>query len=149
MLGKRVRKQRVISEPTETPQVCKAWYNDRSSLDKKNGAAAKPRKRAGKVKSAEDHKAKRVRTKKREQQGLLIPFALLKVRVSRLVKAPHERFILRKDSQTLSQAEEVCKSVVSLLHGVNSMDGEDLEVDLDVIRSFTNRMEAALAKDGR
>ena len=128
-------------EPTETPQVCKAWYNTRSSLDKKNGAAAKPRKRAGKV--------KRVRTKKPEQQGLLIPFALLKVRVSRLVKAPHERFILRKDAQTLSQAEEVCKSVVSLLHGVNSMDGEDLEVDLDVIRSFTNRMKAALAKDGR
>ena len=149
MLGKRVRKPRVISEPTETPQVCKAWYNDRSSLDKKGPAAEKPRKRAGKVKSAEDHKVKRVRTKKREQQGLLIPFALLKVRVSRLVKVPHERFILRKDSQTLRQAEEVCKSVVSLLHGVNSMDGEDLEVDLDVIRSFTNRMEAALAKDGR
>ena len=103
-----------------------------------NGAAAKPRKRAGKVKSAEDHKATRVRTKKREQQGLLMPFALLKqVRVSRLVKVPHERFILRKDSQTLRQAEEVCRSVVSLLHGVNSMDGEDLEVDLDVIRSFT------------
>ena len=149
MLGKRVRKPTPVFEPTETPQVCKAWYNDRSSLDKKGPAAEKPRKRAGKVKSAEDHKAKRVRTKKREQQGLLIPFALLKVRVSRLVKVPHERFILRKDSQTLSQAEEVCKSVVSLLHGVNSMDGKDLEIDLDVIRSFTNRMEAALAKDGR
>ena len=101
------------------------------------------------AKPVKPHEVTRVRTKKREQQCLLIPFALLKVRVSRLVKVPHERFILRKDSQTLSQAEEVCRSVVSLLHGVNSMDGEDLEVDLDVIRSFTNRMEAALAKDGR
>ena len=149
MLGKRERKPTPVIEPTEEPQVNKKWYRHRSSLDKKGAAAEKPRRRAGKAKPVKHHEVTRVRTKKREQQGLLIPFALLKVRVSRLVKVPHERFILRKDAQTLSQAEEVCKSVVSLLHGVNSMDGKDLEVDLDVIRSFTNRMEAALAKDGR
>jgi hypothetical protein len=125
MLGKRERKPTPVFEPTEEPQVNKAWYRHRSSLDKKGAAAEKPRKRGRKVESVEGLKASRTRTKKREQQGLLMPFALLKVRVSRLVKAPHERFILRKDPQTLSQAELRIRQVtVGLLPGTLATAGQ-------------------------